>query len=418
MSQIAEIVLSLGKLAKNAAHRLRLTTKDEKNRALLAIAEGLKNSSSHIKAQNQIDLKLALEEKMPASLVDRLVLDDKRIDGMTKSIHEIIDMPDPIGKLLTSKTLENGLILNKIRAPIGVIGIIFESRPNVLSDVAALCLKSGNAVILRGGKEAQHTNRAIMDVVEEALKSIDFCPFAVQMVPVNDREAVQHLCRLNDYVDLIIPRGGEALIKAVSEGATVPVIKHYKGLCHVYVDDHADLAMAEKICVNAKVQRPGVCNAAETFLIHEKVAPTFLPKLAKSLLAEKVELRLCSAGLKIYPEAKAASEEDWSIEYLDLVVSIKIVKDINEAIRHINHHGSHHSDAIVSEDKNHQVRFSKEVDSAAVYINASTRFTDGGVFGLGAEIGISTDKIHARGPMGLNELTTYKWVGLGSGQIR
>lgn len=299
-----------------------------------------------------------------------------------------------------------------------MIGIIFESRPNVIADVAALCLKSGNAVILRGGKEADNTNRAIMTAIDDALKKIDFCPFAVQMVPTLDRAAVSYLCQEKDLVDLIIPRGGEGLINAVSECATVPVIKHYKGICHIYVDAEANEEMALAICHNAKCQRPGVCNAAETILVHEAIAASFLPKLLHCFTEEGVEMRGDERARTICPSMVPAEESDWRTEYLDKIVSIKVIESTKDAINHINYFGSHHSDAIVSADKAAQLRFTKEVDSAAVYVNASTRFTDGYEFGLGAEMGISTDKLHARGPMGLEELTTYKWVGIGNGQIR
>lgn len=417
MDQVEEIVVTIGKQAKVASYKLASLSREEKDNALHAMAKALHERREIIKAENAIDIKNARENDLAQSLIDRLMLDDKRIDDMIAGIEKIALLSDPVGKLITSSTLENGMELKKIRVPIGVIAIIFESRPNVVADVAALSLKSGNAVILRGGKEAEHSNRALIGAIEAGLSKINFPAFAVQMIPIVDRMAVNYLCQLNDCVDVIIPRGGESLIKAVSDCASVPVIKHYKGVCHIFVDESADQAMALNICHNAKVQRPGVCNAVESILVHETIAPDFLPKLHKLFEMAHVEMRGDEQTLKIIP-IKKAREEDWSTEYLDLIVSIKIVKNLNEAIYHINHYGSHHSDAIISEDKAAQLRFTKEVDSAAVYANASTRFTDGGVFGLGAEMGISTDKLHARGPMGLVELTTYKWVGLGSGQIR
>ena len=413
-----DMVENLATLAKNASYKLSALTSEEKNRALLAIAKSIDEHRSLIKAENSLDVKAATAQSLAKPLIERLTLSDKAIDSMVESINSIVNLSDPVGKLITSRTLDNGVELRKIRTPIGVIGIIFESRPNVVTDVTALCLKSGNAVILRGGKEAEHSNRAIMKAIDEALTKIAFVPHAVQMIPIADRRAVTQLCRQNGLVDVIIPRGGEALIKAVSDAATVPVIKHYKGVCYVYVDEAADEDMALKICHNAKCQRPSACNAAESFLIHENIASTFLPRLSELFLAAEVEMRGDESCLAICPTMKAATEADWSTEYLDLIVSIKIVKNIGEAINHINHYGSHHSDAIVSSNKGAQLQFTKEVDSAAVYVNASTRFTDGGVFGLGAEMGISTDKLHARGPMGLEELCTYKWVGIGTGQIR
>lgn len=418
MDTVRELVFDLGRLAKNASYKLAALTTEEKNRALAAMAIALDNNRSFIKAENHFDVARAQEAQLAPALIDRLTLTDQHLDGMIASINAIADLSDPVGKLITSKKLANGLELRKVRVPLGVIGIIFESRPNVIADVAALCLKSGNAVILRGGKEAEQTNRAIMNVLDEALKKIDFVPFAVQMIPTLDRSAITYLCQLNDLVDVIIPRGGEGLIKAVAECATVPVIKHYKGVCHIYVDESAEQDMAENICYNAKCQRPGVCNAAETILVHEGIAPAFLPKLYQRFTDARVIMRGDDEARRICPGIEPAEERDWSEEYLDLIVAIKVVKSLSEAIYHINYYGSHHSDAIVTSDKASGNRFTKEVDSAAVYINASTRFTDGFLFGLGAEMGISTDKLHARGPMGLEEITTYKWVGLGSGHIR
>lgn len=418
MDKIEEIVSTMAKLAKNASYKLATLSSEEKNLALKAIATSLHENRSIIKAENLLDIRAANALGLAQPLIERLTLTDQRIDEMILGVKTIAELSDPVGKLITSKMLDNGMELRKVRVPIGVIGIVFESRPNVVADVAALCLKSGNAVILRGGKEAEHSNRAIMNAIDQALQKIAFTPFAVQMIPILDRAAVTHLCRLTGLVDVIIPRGGESLIKAVSDCATVPVIKHYKGVCHVYVDESADQAMALNICHNAKCQRPSVCNAIETILVHEQIADEFLPKLHRLFTDAKVEMRGDDKARAICQEMLAATEDDWSTEYLDLVVSIKVVKSVGDAINHINTYGSHHSDAIISSDKVAELRFVKEVDSAAVYVNASTRFTDGYVFGLGSEMGISTDKLHARGPMGLTELTTYKWVGLGNGQIR
>jgi glutamate-5-semialdehyde dehydrogenase len=418
MDTIHTIVRNLAQSAKAASYKLASKSAEEKNAALVAMAKSIDEHRSIIKAENSFDIRAAKEAGLSTSLVERLMLNDQRIDSMIASINDIASLSDPVGKLITSKMLDNGLELKKVRVPIGVIAIIFESRPNVIADVSALCLKSGNAVILRGGKEAEHSNRAIMKAIDEALVKINFVPFAVQMVPVADRAAVTHLCQQNDLVDVVIPRGGEGLIKAVVDCATVPVIKHYKGVCHVYVDAAADVAMALSICHNAKCQRPGVCNAAETILVHKDCAVEFLPKLYQKFSEAGVEMRGDDKARVICPGMGQAHESDWTEEYLDLIVAIKVVNSLDDAIAHINAYGSHHSDAIVSNNKNAAQRFIKEIDSAAVYINASTRFTDGGMFGLGAEMGISTDKLHARGPMALEELCTYKWVGVGSGQVR
>jgi len=337
---------------------------------------------------------------------------------MVKGINEVIDLPDPVGEVIKMWRRPNGLLVGKMRVPIGVIGIIYEARPNVTSDAAVLCLKSGNAVILRGGSEAYHSNRIIVKYLREGLVEAGLPAESIQFLPFLEREAVKILLRLNDYIDLIIPRGGEGLIKTVTEESTIPVIKHYKGICHVYVDEYADLNMAISISYNAKVQRPGVCNAMETLLVHEKIASDFLPPMAEKFRKGGVELKGCEKTREIIPDIEKATEEDWTTEYLALILSIRIVKDIEEAIRHINFYGSHHSDAIVTRDYSKAKKFLEEVDSAAVYVNASTRFTDGGEFGMGAEIGISTDKLHARGPMGLEELTSYKFIIFGDGQVR
>lgn len=418
MDQIEELVRTMARLAKNASYKLAVAKTEDKNRALIAMATAIDEQRGVIKAENALDIKAAHENNLDSALVDRLMLNDKRIDDMVRSIKEIAALNDPVGKLITHTTLENGLKLRKIKVPIGVIGIIFESRPNVVADVAALCLKSGNAVILRGGKEAFFSNKAIMDAIALGLLRASFLPSAVQMIPVQDRSAITYLCREQELVDLIIPRGGESLIKAVTDSATVPVLKHYKGICHIFVDESADIPMALSICHNAKCQRPGVCNAVETILVHENIAPSFLPALYQCFNEAGVEMRGDAKTLELCPLMKKAQEDDWTKEYLALIVSIKIVSDINDAILHINTYGSHHSDAIVTSDKASEQRFLSEVDSAAVYANASTRFTDGSQFGLGAEMGISTDKLHARGPVGLNELTSYKWVGIGQGHIR
>ena len=347
---------------------------------------------------------------------------------MAKGLREVAALPDPTGHILDDRTRPNGLRLQKVSTPIGVVVIIYESRPNVTADAASLCFKSGNATILRGGKEAIHSNRAIAEVMLAAARQRlpQFPEHAIQVVPTTDREAIKELLSLTQYVDLCMPRGGEALIRAVAENSKVPVIKHYKGVCHVYVDGEADLKMAEEIVMNAKVQRPGVCNALETLLVDRAIAPKFLPLIAKRLIDAKVELRVDSEAEGILNSAlpaphaafKCAAEEDWFAEYLDLILAVRVVGGVKEAIDHINHYGSAHSDSIVTRNEKRAKQFLAEVDSATVYWNASTRFTDGGEFGMGAEIGISTDKIGARGPMGLEELTTYKWLGFGNGQVR
>ena len=365
---------------------------------------------------------------LSAAMLDRLKLDDKRIAGMAKGLREVAALPDPVGKILDERTRPNGLKLQKISTPIGVVVIIYESRPNVTADAASLCFKSGNATILRGGKEALNSNQIIARTMIDAGKVAHqgFPEHAIQVVPTPDREAIPILLSLTQYVDLCMPRGGESLIRAVADCSKVPVIKHYKGVCHVYVDADADLQMAEEITLNAKVQRPGVCNSAETLLVDQAVAKSFLPHMAQKLADKKVELRCDPVALGLVQSAihhpqsaiKAAAEQDYFTEYMDYILNVRVVDGVRAAIDHINFYGSAHSDSIVTKNEAHAKQFLAEVDSAAVYWNASTRFTDGGEFGMGAEIGISTDKIGARGPMGLDELTSYKWLGIGNGQIR
>lgn len=415
---IKEYIFTVGRNAKQASRQLAQLDTNAKNKILLAMADGLNTHRENIKGQNALDLTDGKKNGLTSSLLDRLELNDSRIDAMIQSIREIVELNDPVGKIISTVERPNGLIIEKVKSPIGVVGIIYESRPNVSSDAASLCLKSSNAVILRGGSEALRSNRAIVEALVEGGKSAGMPEHAIQLVDTPDREAVKELAQMTDYLDLIIPRGGEGLIRAIAEMARVPVIKHYKGVCHVYVDKAADLNMALDICVNAKCQRPGVCNAAETVLVSKDIAAEFLPKLSEKLLAAGVELRGDDESKKIVPSMKLATEEDWHTEYLELILSIKVVDNVEKAIEHINYYGSQHSDSIVTADKAAAEKFLKEVDSAAVYVNASTRFTDGAVFGLGAEMGISTDKIHARGPMGIEELCTYKFVVRGSGQIR
>jgi glutamate-5-semialdehyde dehydrogenase len=366
---------------------------------------------------------------LSAAMLDRLKLDDKRISGMAKGLREVAALPDPVGKILDERIRPNGLKLQKISTPIGVVVIIYESRPNVTADAASLCFKSGNATILRGGKEALNSNQIIAQTMIEAGKTAHkgFPEHAIQVVPTPDREAIPILLSLTQYIDLCMPRGGESLIRAVADCSKVPVIKHYKGVCHVFVDADADLKMAEEIVMNAKVQRPGVCNAAETLLVDQAVAEKFLPAIGEKLFAKHVEIRGDEATLANLKseisnfnsaKVKPVAEQDYFTEYMDYILNVRVVDGVRAAIDHINHYGSAHSDSIVTKNEAHAKQFLAEVDSAAVYWNASTRFTDGGEFGMGAEIGISTDKIGARGPMGLDELTSYKWLGIGNGQIR
>ncbi len=425
---LTEQMTKLAQQAKAASRELAKLTTDEKNRCLLAMADAVEQQGEALKEANAKDMIVGQQLGLSGAMLERLKLDDKRIKSMAQGLREVAALPDPVGRLLDERTRPNGLKLKKVATPIGVVVIIYESRPNVTADAASLCFKTSNATILRGGKEALNSNRLISDVmVAAARKTIPHFPeHAIQVVPVPDREAIPVLLSLTQYVDLCMPRGGEGLIRAVTECSKVPVIKHYKGVCHVFVDKDANLQMAEEIALNAKVQRPSVCNAMETLLVDKAIAPKFLPAMAKKLWDKNVELRVDAAtrsnlnGSASAPEAKLkdVTEADFYTEYNDYVLNVRVVDGVGEAIKHINHYGSAHSDSIVTRNEATATRFLEEVDSAAVYWNASTRFTDGGEFGMGAEIGISTDKIGARGPMGLDELTTYKWIGIGNGQIR
>jgi glutamate-5-semialdehyde dehydrogenase len=418
----------LAKQAKAASGELSRLATGDKNACLLAMADALEKSEAAIKEANARDMEVGANMGLSAAMLDRLKLDDKRIAGMAKGLREVAALPDPVGRVLDERVRPNGLKLRKISTPIGVVVIIYESRPNVTADAASLCFKSGNATILRGGKEALNSNLAIARIMIEAGKRTlaAFPEHAIQVVPTTDREAIRELLSLTQYVDLCMPRGGESLIRAVAECSKVPVIKHYKGVCHVYVDGEADLKMAEEIALNAKVQRPAVCNAMETLLVDRSVASDFLPAVAQRLGEKRVELRVDEESEAILksevrsPKSaiKRATEQDWFTEYNDYILNVRVVDGVREAIDHINHYGSSHSDSIVTRNEDRAKQFLGEVDSAAVYWNASTRFTDGGEFGMGAEIGISTDKIGARGPMGLEELTSYKWIGIGTGQVR
>ena len=404
--------------AKQASRRLATMSSTQRNQVLQAIARELIAQKECILAANVLDLQNARERGLSAALLDRLALDLPRIEEMAKGLQTLVGLADPVGRVDSTWLRPNGLKIEKVRVPIGVIAIIYEARPNVTIDAAGLCLKAGNAVFLRGGSEAFHSNRALAQVMLAGGRSSGLPDGAVEIVPWTDREAVTELLKLDEWLDLVIPRGGESLIRAVVEQSRIPVIKHYKGVCHTYVDKAADQEMALRIVENAKCQRAGVCNAVETVLIHEAIAQSFAPRLAALLLARGVELRGDAAFCSLVPQPVLAQETDWYEEYLDLVLAVRIVKGTAAAAEHIAKYGSAHSDAIVTEDKKASAGFVSAVDSAVVYVNASTRFTDGGQFGMGAEIGISTDRIHARGPMGLQELTTYKYVVRGTGQVR
>jgi glutamate-5-semialdehyde dehydrogenase len=425
---LEEHMRSIAGEAKCASRALANLSSADKDRCLLAMADALQQATPALLEANAKDLVVGQEMGLSAAMLDRLALNPARIEAMANGLREVSRLPDPVGRLLDQRTRPNGLLLQKIAVPIGVIVIIYESRPNVTADAASLCFKTGNATILRGGREALHSNRLIADTLVTAGRSClpHFPERAIQVVPVPDREAIPALLSQTDYVDLCIPRGGEGLIRAVTASSRVPVIKHYKGVCHVFVDRDADLAMAEAITVNAKCQRPSTCNAAETLLIDWPIATQFLPRMAARLWENNVELRADTPSRTLLsmktqpPEGKLvpASPEDWGNEYNDYILNVRIVDGLEDAIRHITRHGSAHSDTIVTANPTTAQRFLREVDSAAVYWNASTRFTDGNEFGMGAEIGISTDKIGARGPMGLDELCSYKWIGTGTGQIR
>lgn len=411
-------ILDMGRQAQKASLELAKLGPRKKNAILEAMAEELESRRKEIQAANAKDLAEGKRTGLSEAMLDRLELTDDRFSSMVKGILDVIALKDPVGDEISTWVRPNGLEIKKVRVPIGVIGIIFESRPNVTVDAAVLCFKSSNATILRGGKEAITSNRALAKALQEGGQKKGLPANAIQLVQTTNRAAVKELVQLHGLVDLIIPRGGESLINAVVADATVPVIKHFTGNCHIYVDQEADFPLAVDIIDNAKTQRPGVCNAVETVLVHAEAADEVLPMLANRLLAKKVEIRGDAATCERIPEAVPATEEDWDTEYLDLILSVKVVPEIQDAIDHINRHGSKHSDAILSTDEKAQKKFLQEVDSSTVYVNASTRFTDGNEFGLGAEIGISTDKLHARGPMGLEELTTYKFHVLGTGQIR
>jgi glutamate-5-semialdehyde dehydrogenase len=408
----------MAKAARQAAKAIGCCSTPQKNTALKRIADEIIRRADDIKGENQKDLAAARSAGLAAAMIDRLAINDLTVAAMAQGLREVAQLPDPVGSLGPAWIRPNGLQVARMRIPLGVIGIIYESRPNVTVDAAGLCLKAGNAVILRGGSEAFHSNRALAGIIARSLLHSGLPEAAVQVVPVKDRAAVSSLLQQEENIDLIIPRGGEELIRFVVAHSKIPVLKHYKGVCHVYVDEGADLAMAEEVCFNAKVQRPGVCNAMETLLVNRAEAERFLPSMAKRFAAAGVELRGCAQTLPIVPKAVPATEEDWPAEFLDLILAVRVVDSLEEAIAHIAAFGSNHTEAIITRDYDRARRFVREVDSSVVLVNASTRFNDGGQLGLGAEIGISTSKLHAFGPMGLEELTTSKFVVFGSGQIR
>jgi glutamate-5-semialdehyde dehydrogenase len=411
-------VRKMARKAQEASRPLARLSTDIKNKALLAMAESLEQNQEPLIKENQKDLVAGEKAHLSSSLIDRLRLTPSVIRGMAEGLREVARLPDPVGEVTRMWKRPNGLTVGRMRIPLGVIGIIYESRPNVTADASGLCLKSGNSVILRGGSEAFRSNQAIGQILRKVLVETGLPQEAIQIFPHTEREAIREMLQLEGDIDLVIPRGGEELIRFVTKHSKIPLIKHYKGVCHIFVDDTADPEMATRVCLNAKVQRPGVCNAMETLLVHEKVAGRFLPKVARALQKEGVELRGCSQTKKILSHVKEAREEDWSQEYLDLILSIKVVKGIEEASEHIARYGSSHTEAIITSDYRNAQRFLREINSSCVLVNASTRFNDGFELGLGAEIGISTSKLHAFGPMGLEELTTTKFIVYGEGQIR
>jgi glutamate-5-semialdehyde dehydrogenase len=413
-----DLIQTMAKEAREAARRMRKAGRSQKDEALRLMGEKLLQKEAFIKKENETDVTRARESGLSSAMVDRLTLDSKTIRSMVDGLKEVEALPDPVGEVTRMWKRPNGLLVGQMRIPLGVIGFIYESRPNVTVDAASLCLKSGNAVILRGGSEAIHSNKVLGILLKEALAEAGLPEKAIQVIPATGREALKILLGLDDHVDLIIPRGGEGLIRFVTEHSRIPVLRHYKGVCHVYVDEFADLSMASEICFNAKVQRPAVCNAMETLLIHERIAPAFLPSMAARFKAAGVELRGCPQTLVLIPDAKEAQPSDWAEEYLDLILAVRIVSGMDEALDHIDRHGSNHTETIVTSDYGRAQRFLSEVDSSVVLVNASTRFNDGNQLGLGAEIGISTSKLHAFGPMGLEELTTKKFIVYGSGQVR
>lgn len=408
----------MGSRARKAATALNILGQLRKNEGLKLVAEALMENKDYILRENEIDIKKAKENGMKESLIDRLSLNTPRVEAMSKGLLDIIGLADPVGEVISMKQKPNGLMIGEKRVPLGVVGIIYESRPNVTADAFGLCFKTGNAVILRGGSDAIHTNIAIVTIIRKALGEAGISEDAIQLIENTDREVATEMMRLNNYIDVLIPRGGAGLIRSVVENSTVPVIETGTGNCHIYVDEFADFDMALNIIDNAKTQRLGVCNACESLVVHSKIADNFIPLVYERLNAKQVVIRGDERGKAICDKIEPASEEDYGMEYLDKIISLKVVDSIEEAIEHINHYNTKHSESIITNDYNHAMKFHNEIDAAAVYVNASTRFTDGSEFGFGAEIGISTQKLHARGPMGLLALTTTKYIIFGNGQIR
>ena len=413
-----ENLILMGENAKKATYDLSILSTKTKNNALALMAKELLDSKEEIIRANKIDMQKAKNKNVSEALLDRLYLNDKRVEDMATGLLEIVKLPDPVGEIISMWKRPNNLQIGQKRVPIGVIGIIYESRPNVTCDAAGLCLKSGNATILRGGSDAINSNKAIVKALRNGIEKSGLPKDAIQLVSDTDREVAQKMMRLNEYIDVLIPRGGENLIKSVVKNATIPVIETGTGNCHIYVDESADFNMAIDIVLNAKTQRPGVCNAAEKLLIHENISKEFLPKVVKALREKNVEIRGDEKSKEVVDDIILAKDEEWDKEYLDYIIAVKIVENVDEAIKHINNHGTKHSEAIITESYKNSQKFLERVDAAAVYVNASTRFTDGSEFGFGAEIGISTQKLHARGPMGLKELTSTKYIIYGNGQIR
>lgn len=414
---ISKYVLDKAKAAHDASKRLYSLSTEKKNQLLLSMADALESGAEFIKKENEKDISTAVNSGLSSAMLDRLLLSDSRIAGMVQSLRDVASLPDPTGDITGLKMMKSGIRVGQVRVPIGVIGMIYESRPNVTADAAGLCIKSGNAVFLRGGSEAINSNLAIVKLMTGACDQLGF-PDIITFLDVTDRAAVQYMITADEYIDLIIPRGGEGLIRAVVASATIPVIMHYKGVCHAYVDRYASLDMAWNIVYNSKVQRPGVCNALETLLVHQDIAGSFLPEMKKRFDDAGLEIRGCDRTTAILPGVKKAVAEDWDAEYLDLILAIRVVDSMQEAIDHISMHGSGHTETIITDNHSRGMKFLMEVDSSAVMLNASTRFNDGGEFGLGAEIGISTSKLHVRGPMGLNDLVCSKYIVLGDGQVR
>lgn len=413
-----EMLIELGKRAKEAENTLRTISTDEKNRVLSAVADHLVECSETLLKANEIDVRNGKANNMPEGLVDRLLLTEERIEGMAEGLRQLVGLEDPVGEVTGMKKRPNGLLIGQKRVPLGVIGIIYEARPNVTADAFGLCFKTGNVVILKGGSDAIHSNQAIVDCIRETLKTQGITEDAIQLIADTSRETAGEFMKMNEYVDVLIPRGGKGLIKAVVNQSTIPVIETGTGNCHIYVDETADLEMAADIIINAKTQRVGVCNACESLLVHDSVKDSLLPVLSRRLQEKHVQIRADEKALPLMPGSVAATDEDWGTEYLDYILSIKVVYSVEEAIAHINKYNTGHSEAIITENYTHAQKFLDQVDAAAVYVNASTRFTDGFEFGYGAEIGISTQKLHARGPMGLLALTTTKYIIYGNGQVR